>query len=372
MRRPIFRMPRAEALSLLARARVLHLSGSGADGRPVVKTVDAAVVELDGRPFVAFHGAPAGEKLELLGRPVVATTEEVVASIPSTFLDPERACPATTLYRSVVARGVLTEIEREAHKARVLTALLEKLQPEGGYVPMDPGGARFGELYRKVVAGLLVAGVTLDDVTGKQKLAQNRTEAERARIGERLFARGAPGDLRALRLVREASPLDAPWPFLRGPLGSSLEPSPDEREVDEAVALVGGEYWNEGISPEVLREAHLESSAWVVARLEGRVVATARAVSDRAKRAWIYDVGVARPLRRRGLGRAVVGLLLRHPALARVLDVRLATRDAEGVYAPLGFRPTSPDERPYRSRELRLDRARLELAPPGPPEVTSL
>jgi nitroimidazol reductase NimA-like FMN-containing flavoprotein (pyridoxamine 5'-phosphate oxidase superfamily)/ribosomal protein S18 acetylase RimI-like enzyme len=363
MRRPIFRMPEAEARALFARARVLHLSGSAADGRPIVKTLDAVVVELGGRPFVAFHGAPVGEKLALVDRPVVATAEEVVASIPSTFVDPERACPATTLYRSAVAHGVLEAITSEADKARVLAALLDKQQPEGGYVPLEPGGARWGELYRKAVAGLFVAGVALDDVTGKQKLGQNRTEAERARIGERLFERGAPGDLRALRLVREASPGDAAWAFLRGPEGSMLEPAPDEREVDQAVDLVASEHWNAGISREVLREAHLASSGWVVAKLEGRVVATARAVSDRVKRGWIYDVGVAPELRRRGLGRAVVGLLLRHPALARTLDVRLATRDAEGVYTALGFRPTSPDDRPYRSRELRLDRAAGRAAP---------
>ena len=53
------------------------------------------------------------------------------------FSDGERACPATTLYRSAQAHGTLEEVTSRADKARVLQALMEKYQPEGKHVPID-------------------------------------------------------------------------------------------------------------------------------------------------------------------------------------------------------------------------------------------
>ena len=65
-------------------------------------------------------------------------------------------------------------------------------------------------------------------------------------------------------------------------------------------------------------------------------MATARAITDRGKRSWIYDVAVEPTLQRRGLGTALMELILDHPAL-RHTDVWLTTRDAMAFYAKLGF-----------------------------------
>lgn len=56
----------------------------------------------------------------------------------------------------------------------------------------------------------------------------------------------------------------------------------------EAAELLQPTYWNDRFTPEDLRLAHLGSAAWVGAR-DGRddLVATARAVTDGAKYAWI-------------------------------------------------------------------------------------
>ena len=76
---------------------------------------------------------------------------EVIASIPSYFVDPERACPATTYYLSAQAHGTLALVTSHARKARIVERLMKKYQPEGGHVPID------GEhpLYKKAIAGLL-------------------------------------------------------------------------------------------------------------------------------------------------------------------------------------------------------------------------
>ena len=92
-----FDMPEDEALALTDRAETMHLASLGEGGQPVLRALHVVRV---GRAFY-FHGAPVGEKTETYGALAVLSAVEDVARIPSHFLDPERACPATTLYRSV-------------------------------------------------------------------------------------------------------------------------------------------------------------------------------------------------------------------------------------------------------------------------------
>lgn len=341
-------MDRAAAVALLARAPVVHIASTGPDGAPIARTVHAVTVG----DMIAFHGAPAGEKLEAIGRPAVLWAEETVASLPSYFMDPERACPASTLYRSVQVHGTIERVDDPGAKAAVLQALMEKLQPEGGYVPIEASGP----LYEKAVASILVLAVSLERMDGKAKLAQNRTPAEVARILEKLWGRGLPGDARAVDLVRAANP-SAPRPaFLAAPEGAELVCAPGAEDVGAAVRLVRDEYWNVGFSPELLAASHLGSSAWVGARdAGGALIATARAVSDGAKRAWIYDVAVDRAWRGRGLGDAVMRLLLDHPAVRNAASVKLNTRDAQGFYARMGFLDVvEAPPRPFTSTEMVL------------------
>src|SRR5207248_1638444 len=124
---------------------------------------------------VCFHAAPAGEKMSLLGANVVLFCEEVVAEVPSYFMDPVRACPATTLYESVQVHGVLERIDDVDSKAAALHALMRRFQPEGGHAPIDPHDARYAELYQSAVRGILIAGIQLrdDSVDCKSKLGQN-------------------------------------------------------------------------------------------------------------------------------------------------------------------------------------------------------
>ncbi len=340
-------MPDAEARAMLACAPFVHLCGASDDGRPIARTVHGVVVD----DALALHAAPAGEKLGLVGRPVVAFTEEVVAEIPSWFVDPERACPATTYYRSVQVHGVLETVEDPAAKARVLAALMARFQPEGRHVPITHDHP----LYEKAVRGLLVAHVRMGHLDGKAKLGQNRSPGERARILELLWQRGRPGDTRAIELVRRASPETPTPPFLAAPsdLRLSTELGPDD--LDGALALLRDAYWNVGVSDDTLRRSHLGSAAWGGAHDEGgRLVATARAASDGGKHAWIYDVAVSPEHRGRGLGEAVVRLVRDHPAVRAARLVHLQTRDAQAFYARLGFSPPAPP--PFARTELVLTR----------------
>jgi GNAT superfamily N-acetyltransferase len=64
-------------------------------------------------------------------------------------------------------------------------------------------------------------------------------------------------------------------------------------------------------------------------------------VTDGALFAYLRDVFVLPPHRGQGLGRALGAAAIAHPDLGTVRNWMLATRDAHGVYAPLGFRPVS-------------------------------
>jgi nitroimidazol reductase NimA-like FMN-containing flavoprotein (pyridoxamine 5'-phosphate oxidase superfamily)/GNAT superfamily N-acetyltransferase len=333
----MLRADEGEALALLARAPALHLATTGDDGRPIARTLNAAV--LGGAAY--FHGAPAGEKMEGLGRRAVATADEIVASVPSYFLDPERACPATTFYRSAHAAGRLETVEAPEERAAALEALMRKHQPEGGHVPV----AHDHPLYRKALAGLLVVRLRFERVEGKFKLGQNRNARDRLRVVEGLWARGAPGDAEAVDAVLGASP-DTPAPsFLRGPQGVSLRCALGEPELAPALGLLGGDAGDVGdggaggAAVAARGRAHLASSAWVGAFAGGALIGTARAVSDRAWAAWVDDVAVRDGWRGRGVGSALLRLLLGHPAVRGVRAVRSRAPAGAAFFARHGFRP---------------------------------
>ncbi|MCA3015479.1 MAG: GNAT family N-acetyltransferase [Myxococcaceae bacterium] len=330
MRRREFLGTDETARALFDAAEVVHLAGADAEGRVVLKTVHGVVD--DG--WLCFHAAPAGEKLSLLGREIVVTAEEVVARVPSFFIDPVRACPATTLFRSAQLRGVLTAIDAPGRKARVLQRLMEKLQPEGGHAPITAEHP----LYSAAVRGLLVAGLPLEGAVAKVKLGQNRDDASRSAIVEHLWRRGAPTDARAIELLLAANPTTPRPAFLRGPAGTTLRAHLDGRSLPQALGLLEGTSWNHAFSRDELARAHLGSAAWVGAvDAGGALVATARATSDGGKYAWVYDVCVRTDRRREGVGQALVRLLLAHPAVRRCRRVRLGTRDAQPLYRRFGF-----------------------------------
>ncbi len=330
-------MTDAQARAFLAGAREVRLAGCSAAGVPILRTVNGVVV--DGA--LAFHGSPAGEKLELLGREVVLCAEEVVVQVPSHFMDPERACPATTLYRSVQVHGVLEPVEEPAAKARALQALMEKLQPEGGYVPIREDHPH----YRAAVKGLLIAHVALTRMDGKAKLAQNKSPRERAILLERFWERGEPADLRAVDLVAAANP-DTPLPaFLAAPEGVRLLCAPEPWRALEAAALLVGAYWTQGLSQEQLARSLRQSSAWLAAQdADGRIIGVARLLGDGVRWAGLYDVMVAPAWRGKGLGKALVRLALAHPAARGASKVFLRTRDAHGLYRGFGFGPAPAPE----------------------------
>ncbi|MBL8681925.1 MAG: GNAT family N-acetyltransferase [Myxococcales bacterium] len=340
----MLRSSREDALRLLMSAPYVHLASTTPDGAPVVRAVHGVVVD----DALCFHGSPVGEKTTLVGREAVVVYEQLLADIPSYWTDATMACPATSLFVSVQAHGTLELVEDPARKARALQGLMEKFQPEGGHAPIT----HTDERYRKPVASIAIWALPLAVLDGKWKLGQNRTAQYIETIVAKLWERGAPGDARALELVLRANPaVDRPS-FLRGPDGVTLHVYAEPSELDEALPLLRDEYWNKSrFDDDAIRDAHRRSSAWMLARdASGAVVATARAVSDGVKYAYLGDVAVRADLRSRGVGAALVNALLDHPAVRGAKRVELATRDAMRFYERLGFRTVATEELPTMIR----------------------
>jgi GNAT superfamily N-acetyltransferase len=109
-------------------------------------------------------------------------------------------------------------------------------------------------------------------------------------------------------------------------------------DVEAAHAFLSSTYWAPGIPLSVLRKA-IDNSLCVAAFIDGKQVAFARAVTDRATFAYIADVYVLDAHRGKGISRAMVSALLAHPELQGLRRLMLATRDAHGLYEKFGFGP---------------------------------
>jgi GNAT superfamily N-acetyltransferase len=104
--------------------------------------------------------------------------------------------------------------------------------------------------------------------------------------------------------------------------------------------LSEGSYWARGRSRDTQDRAMAGSLNFGAYRAgSGAQVGYTRVVTDRATFAWLCDVYVDRSLRGQGLGTALVTAARDHLAPFGLRRILLATSDAHGVYAKLGFEP---------------------------------
>jgi len=109
-------------------------------------------------------------------------------------------------------------------------------------------------------------------------------------------------------------------------------------------AFLAESYWARGVERDSVERA-IEHSLCFGLHREGRQVGFGRVVSDRARFAYLADVYVLDAHRGRGLGKWLVSCALEHPELAGVWRWLLATADAHGLYAQLGFAPLASPTR---------------------------
>jgi len=173
---------------VLMRAEIGHLAFNGPDGWPRGTALNYTY---DGR--IVWHGAVAGERFECLKQDPRATFFAVSLQtyLPSHFLSEENATGSSVAFKSVAVRGRCRFIEDPEEKCVVLNLLMEKYQPEGRYKKITPED----EMYKKVLRATGVFALIPEAMTGKFKLAQQKSEDDRRQLAAKLRERGAPSGL---------------------------------------------------------------------------------------------------------------------------------------------------------------------------------
>lgn len=120
---------------------------------------------------------------------------------------------------------------------------------------------------------------------------------------------------------------------------------PSDLDLDVVHRVLRETYWSPGIPRDVVARACMHSMCAIARDDAGKLIGFARLVTDKATFAWLCDVIVLPGKQGRGLGRALVQTFLDHPELQGLRRWLLATKDAHGVYAPLGFAPLDAPER---------------------------
>jgi predicted GNAT family acetyltransferase len=131
------------------------------------------------------------------------------------------------------------------------------------------------------------------------------------------------------------------------PEGFEMSEDPDRIDVGRVHHWLSTDaYWALGRSREKLESAIRGSLNFgVYEAVSGEQVAYARVVTDRATFAWLCDVYVDPAVRGKGLGTALVAAVRDHLLPYGLRRVLLATHDAHGVYAKLGFEPLAEPDR---------------------------
>ncbi|MBL9141515.1 MAG: GNAT family N-acetyltransferase, partial [Phycisphaerae bacterium] len=137
---------------------------------------------------------------------------------------------------------------------------------------------------------------------------------------------------------------------------------PARADAEAMHAVLRTSYWSPGIRRDVV-EAGARHSIVCTGWLEGKLVAIARIVTDRATLAYLCDIWVHPELRGTGVGTAIVRHCEAHPDLQTVRRWLLATRDAQGLYARLGYRPV--DARRWMERPMPAERWQEPAANPA-------
>jgi GNAT superfamily N-acetyltransferase len=124
-----------------------------------------------------------------------------------------------------------------------------------------------------------------------------------------------------------------------------ISTDPDRLDLELVHRYLSEEaYWSPGVPRDVVDRSIEHSLNFGLFRGDAQV-GFARVVTDYATFGWLADVFVLEPHRRRELGKWLVATVLEHPELRGLRRWLLATKDAHGLYEPLGFRPTAGDPR---------------------------
>ena len=122
------------------------------------------------------------------------------------------------------------------------------------------------------------------------------------------------------------------------PDGHVISDDRDRLDMAFVHAMMADAPWAVGRPPALTERSWANCLCFGVFAPGGIQVGCARVLTDRTFRAHIADLVIRPSSRGRGLGKALVAVILAHPGLVTVTHWTLATADAHGLYARHGFR----------------------------------
>ncbi len=125
------------------------------------------------------------------------------------------------------------------------------------------------------------------------------------------------------------------------PEGYRISLDPDALQFDVIHGYLTRSYWSPGIPREVVEKAARNSLVVGAYDREGQQVGFARMATDRTTFGYLADVFVLEGHRGLGLSTAMVRALMDLPEVRGMRRLMLATRDAHGLYAKLGWAPVT-------------------------------
>jgi len=97
----------------------------------------------------------------------------------------------------VSIEGVTSLVENREEKAKVFTALMQKLQPKGGYKPFSDS------VYDASIKATAVVKIEVNNLSCKFKFGQHLSEERFEMVTSHLKKRGTKIDIRTIEIMRE-------------------------------------------------------------------------------------------------------------------------------------------------------------------------
>ena len=146
-----------------------------------------------------FHGAKKGKKVTMMQNNSYASFSVVKSHsmIQSYFSSKDAlACPATQFFQSVIIDGKITFVEEYEEKVMAMSALMQKLQPEGKYKPLSE------DIYKKALNATLVYKLNIEECRAKYKFGQHLSKERFEMIIEHLQERNRESDRETIQEMK--------------------------------------------------------------------------------------------------------------------------------------------------------------------------
>jgi len=149
---------------------------------------------------IYFHCSKRGKKVDLIkaNNNCFFSVVEDYSLIPSYFSSKSGlACPATQFFESVFIEGIAKIVDDCEEKIKVFTALMQKLQSEGGYQSFK------NSIYKNALENVLVVKIEVKSHSYKAKLGQNISRERFDMIVGNLHKRSKYLDLKTIKRMKE-------------------------------------------------------------------------------------------------------------------------------------------------------------------------